>query len=206
MRIAYLAPMDLVRNRYFMLNKPCGIVSQFRSPDEVRLLGEVSFSFPEGIHAIGRLDKDSEGLLLLTTNKKVTRLLFDSGIPHKRTYLVQVRNKVSAEALYLLRNGVVIQIEKGAMYTTPVCTVDIVQPPENLFPSPFPYPPQLQSTWLQITLTEGKYHQVRKMVAAVRHRCMRLIRTQIEDLSLGNLQPGAVQEIEEERFFRLLHL
>jgi 23S rRNA pseudouridine2457 synthase len=198
--------MDDVRHRYFILNKPCGIVSQFRSPDQVGLLGDVPFSFPEGIHAIGRLDKNSEGLLLLTTNKKITRLLFESRMPHKRTYWVQVRNKVSPGALHLLRTGVAITIENGAQYITPPCTVDIFQPPEDLFPSPFPYPPQLQSTWLQITLTEGKYHQVRKMVAAVRHRCMRLIRTKIEDLELGNLQPGAVQELDEAAFFGLLHL
>ncbi len=198
--------MNQPGHRYFMLNKPCGMVSQFKSPDPVSLLGELSFSFPEGTHAIGRLDKDSEGLLLLTTNKKITRLLFSSRTPHKRTYLVQVRNKVSDEALHLLRTGVAIPIEEGAMYNTPPCAVDIVQPPDDLFLSPFSYPAQLQSTWLQITLTEGKYHQVRKMVAAVRHRCMRLIRVQIEDLTLGHLQPGEVEEIEEEAFFRLLHL
>ncbi len=202
----YLGGMEAVRHRYFMLNKPCGMVSQFISPDAVMLLGEIRFSFPEGIHAIGRLDKDSEGLLLLTTNTKVTRLLFESRTPHKRTYLVQVRNKVSEEALHLLRTGVTIPVEKGALYTTPPCAVVIIEPPANLFPSPFPYPLQLQSTWLQITLTEGKYHQVRKMVAAVRHRCMRLIRTRIEDLSLEDLQPGSVRELEEEAFFRLLHL
>ncbi|MEO7489946.1 MAG: pseudouridine synthase, partial [Ferruginibacter sp.] len=86
--------MTPAAHRYFIINKPYNMVSQFISPDKVGLLKDVPFAFPEGIHAVGRLDNDSEGLLILTTNKKVTKLLFESKIPHKRTYLVQVRNIV----------------------------------------------------------------------------------------------------------------
>lgn len=198
--------MDAVRHRYFMIYKPCGYVSQFRSPDKVRLLGELPFPFPENTHAIGRLDKDSEGLLLLTTNKKVTKLLFESAIPHKRTYLVQVRHHVAEATLQQLQSGVTIPVEGGRMYTTPPIAASIVPPPLYLSPAPFQYANQVQSTWLQLTLTQGKYRQVRKMVAALRHRCMRLIRTSIEDLELADLPPGGVREIEEDHFFKLLHL
>lgn len=206
LELYYIAAMEPVRHRYFLLNKPCGMVSQFISPDAVKLLGELPFRFPEGIHAIGRLDKDSEGLLLLTTNKKITALVFESKMPHKRTYLVQVRYKMGEGSVHQLRNGVAIRIEGGAMYTTRPCEVSIVEPPKDLFPSLFNYPPHLASTWLMITLTEGKYRQVRKMVAAVRHPCMRLIRVSIEDLTLGDLQPGEVKEIGEDAFFTLLKL
>ena len=84
-------------HRYFLVNKPYHMVSQFVSSHDVRLLGDLNFDFPDGTHAIGRLDQHSEGLLLLTTNKKITKLLFQGIKPHTRTYLVQVKNKVSKE-------------------------------------------------------------------------------------------------------------
>ena len=193
-------------HRYFMINKPYDMVSQFISDHETVLLGEIDFQFPEGIHAIGRLDKNSEGLLLLTTNKKITKLLFNSGVRHNRTYLVKVKYTVNPESLQRLRTGLNIQIRGGANYRTPPCDVHIVQPPENLFPLPDPRPDYLPFTWLEITLTEGKYHQVRKMVLAAGHRCQRLIRTSIENMSLGDLQPGEVKEFSEAEFFSLLKL
>ncbi|MCU7549443.1 pseudouridine synthase [Chitinophagaceae bacterium LB-8] len=192
--------------RYFIVNKPYGMESQFISPYPGDLLGDLAFDFPEGTHAIGRLDKHSEGLLLLTTNKKVTALLFQSEVPHKRTYLVQVRHKMDAEALHQLRTGVTIRIKGGGEYTTPPCEVQIVEPPGDIFPSPRNFPAYITSTWLLITLTEGRYRQVRKMVAAVRHRCMRLIRVSIEDLSLGDLKPGEIREAAEDVFFEQLKL
>src|ERR1700733_15348898 len=84
-------------HRYFLLNKPRDMVSQFVSSHKVGLLGELNFTFPAGTHALGRLDKDSEGLLLLTTDKRAGRLLFLSGLPHLRTYLVMVQNELSPE-------------------------------------------------------------------------------------------------------------
>ena len=86
-------------HRYFLLNKPMNMVSQFVSTHQVNLLSNINFDFPEGTHAIGRLDQMSEGLLLLTTNKKVTKLLFQGARPHIRTYLVQVKNKVEAATI-----------------------------------------------------------------------------------------------------------
>ncbi len=182
------------------------MVSQFVSPDKVRLLADLGYNFPEGTHALGRLDNHSEGLLVLTTNKKMTRLLFQSATPHKRTYLVQVNRKVSPENLAMLQNGVAITIHKGEQYLTPPCDVQIVTKPANLPPSSYPDRDDIPSTWLLITLTEGKYHQVRKMVSAVRHPCRRLIRVAIEDLLLGDMQPGEVREMNEEDIFRLLKL
>lgn len=190
--------------RYFMLHKPYGMESQFISPHAGPLLGDLSFSFPPGTHAIGRLDKYSEGLLLLTTNKKITALLFESTVPHKRTYLVQVKHIVSENSLAQLRSGVSIRITGAMHYLTPPCEVHIVPPSQ--FPSPRPFPHSIESTWLSITITEGKFRQVRKMVAAIRHRCMRLIRTSIEDLELENLPPGAMKELDESTFFSKLKL
>jgi 23S rRNA pseudouridine2457 synthase len=182
------------------------MVSQFVSPHKVGLLGDIDYSFPEGTHAIGRLDSNSEGLLILTTNKKVTRLLFSGEAQHKRVYLVQINNLLSPENLLRLRKGVSIRIEGGRNYITPACEVEIITNPETIYSQIQSTEQYGQSTWLLISLYEGKYRQVRKMMAAVHHRCKRLIRVSIEDLILGELQPGGIQEIEEAEFFRKLHI
>jgi 23S rRNA pseudouridine2457 synthase len=194
------------QHRYFVLNKPYNMVSQFVSTHDVRLLGGLDFDFPEGTHAIGRLDNNSEGLLLLTTNKKITKLLFQGEVPHTRTYLVQVKNLVSDENLFQLQNGIEIRIKGGENYITTPCKVSVVPKPENLFSSGYELRDDVPSTWLQITLTEGKFHQVRKMVAAIHHRCKRLIRISIEDIELDGLQPGEVREVDEASFFSRLKL
>jgi 23S rRNA pseudouridine2457 synthase len=193
-------------DRYFIVNKPYNMVSQFMSPHKVGLLSDIDYTFPAGIHAIGRLDNHSEGLLILTTNKKVTSLLFSSGVPHKRVYLVQINNLLSNENLYQLKNGVSIRIEGGGNYITPPCEIEIITNPEIIYPQIQPGKQYGQHTWLLISLYEGKYRQVRKMIAAVHHRCKRLIRVSIEGLVLGGLQPGAVQELEEAEFFRKLQI
>ena len=193
-------------HRYFLVNKPINMVSQFVSSHEVQLLGNLNFDFPEGTHAIGRLDQNSEGLLLLTTNKKITKLLFQGPIPHKRTYLVQVKNKLVAETAKLLATGIEISAKTGATFKTTPCEVAIVNKPVGLFEAGKPLHENVVTTWINITLTEGKFHQVRKMVAAVNHKCIRLIRTSIEDISLGNLKPGEVVEIDEFSFFKKLKL
>src|ERR1700749_4469331 len=100
----------MASHRYFIVNKPYDMVSQFVSSHQVKLLGNLDFCFPEGIHAIGRLDNHSEGLLILTTNKKVTKLLFQGETPHERTYLVLVRHKMTSETLEKLRTGITIII------------------------------------------------------------------------------------------------
>lgn len=183
------------------------MVSQFISSHKVNLLGDLDFDFPEGIHAIGRLDNNSEGLLLLTTNKKVTRLLFHPDALHKRVYLVQVNNILSAASLRRLQEGVMIRIKGNENYMTAPCNVTLVEHPETTYHlQPVETGQYGPHTWLLITLTEGKYHQVRKMIAAVHHRCKRLIRVSIEDIGLGNLAPGAVREIAEKDFFEKLQI
>jgi 23S rRNA pseudouridine2457 synthase len=192
--------------RYFIINKPFDMVSQFVSTHDVSLLGDLDFDFPEGTHAVGRLDNHSEGLLILTTNKKLTRLLFLSDEPHKRTYLVQVNNTVSAENLKRLQTGVTIKIKTGIIYTTTACDVRVVNDPENFYELGERLTAFHPFTWLLITITEGKYHQVRKMIAAIRHKCKRLIRVSIEDLELDGLKAGEVRELEEDDIFKKLKI
>lgn len=193
-------------HRYFVLNKPYNMVSQFVSSHPVRLLGEIDFDFPGETHAIGRLDNLSEGLLLLTTNKKITRLLFQGEVPHVRTYMVQVKNQVSKESLQQLKTGISISAKNSATHFTGPCDVAVVDDPGINFSSGYELHPGVANTWLRMSLTEGKFHQVRKMVAAVHHKCRRLIRVSIEDLALDGLLPGEVREMGEDEFFRKLKL
>ncbi len=198
--------MKEVPKAYYIIYKPANMVSQFVSSHNVVLLGDLDFTFPEGIHAIGRLDNHSEGLLILTTDKSVTKKLFQGKVPHSRTYLVQVRKTITEETLQSLRDGISILIKGGVYYTTTSCDVSLISNPESYITLPDNVTEYEPSSWLLISLTEGKFHQVRKMVDAVGHRCKRLIRVSIEDLTLGNLQPGEVKEIEEKEFFRLLKI
>lgn len=193
-------------HRYFLLHKPYDMVSQFVSTHKVRLLGDIDFDFPEGTHAIGRLDKDSEGLLLLTTDKRITRLLFQGKQPHTRTYLVQVKRIVSEETVQLLSNGVAISAPFDQQVMTQPCVVRLLKEPPEVSEPLVPLHPKVLNSWLEISLTEGKFHQVRKMVGVVKHPCVRLIRTSIEDIHLGNLKPGEVREVSQEYFFTHLHL
>ena len=180
------------------------MVSQFVSTDEVRLLGDLDFTFPPGTHALGRLDKDSEGLLLLTTDKRATSLLFSGTVPHLRTYLVMVQNELSPKTFGELKAGIIIKIKSGENYLAKPKEIKLIENATSYYPYATDQREAYPHTWLLISLTEGKYRQVRKMVLAVRHRCLRLIRLSISDLTLDNLKPGEVREMNEENFYRLL--
>ncbi len=180
------------------------MVSQFVSPDKVRLLGDLEFDFPEGTHALGRLDNESEGLLILTTNKKMTNLLFKTSKKHGRAYLVMVKNVVKPKTLDQLRNGIPFVITGGEEYVSSPCKVEIVENPRTIYPHSEDSREQFPHTWLLITLTEGKFHQVRKMVGNVQHRCFRLIRVSIENLKINHLAPGRVEEMDEKTIFELI--
>ncbi|HQW92712.1 MAG TPA: pseudouridine synthase, partial [Ferruginibacter sp.] len=105
-----------------------------------------------------------------------------------------------------LQNGVVIKIKTGIMYTTTPCDIRVVTDPENFYELGERLTAYHPFTWLLITITEGKYHQVRKMIAAIRHKCKRLIRVSIEDLELDGLKAGEVRELEEADFFTKLKI
>lgn len=193
-------------DRYFIIYKPYKMISQFVSPYEHRLLGDLDFDFPEGTNAVGRLDDDSEGLLILTTDKSLTKRLLHPERKHKRNYIVQVERKVEAEAIQKLSAGLDIIIKKKGTYTTQPCEVNLIEKPQNLPERAHSFKEFLPHSWLEFVLMEGKNRQIRKMCSAVRHDCKRLIRTKIEDLELGSMQPGDVKEIEQKELFKLLKL
>lgn len=187
--------------RYFLLNKPYNMVSQFKSDHPVRLLGDLNFDFPEGTHALGRLDNESEGLLLLTTDKRATKLLFEKNKNHKRVYKVMVFKTVTNETVQKLQNGVEFKARGGVDYTTKPCEVKVIEDPNFTFKSSYQKNEFRSYSWLEFVLTEGKYRQVRKMCETVGHRCKRLVRTKIVNLSLNGLNAGEVKEVSSEYFF-----
>ena len=145
------------------------------------------FGFPPNVYAAGRLDHDSEGALLLTDDGKLIKRMLDPKFEHPRTYLAQVDGQITTEALRQLAKGVVI---KG--YHTRPCKAEMAVPPENLWERvpPIRYRAAIPTSWVKLTLIEGKNRQVRHMTAAVGFPTLRLIRIQIGDLTLGDLQPG----------------
>ncbi len=193
-------------HRYFIVNKPFNMVSQFVSVEDVPLLSDLDYSFPPGTHVVGRLDALSEGLLLLTTNGQLSKLLFRSETLHKRTYLVRVNNVITAEKVRQLSEGVTISVRGKGNYKTAPCEVQLLGTPPDVPAYQLEQNPRIAHSWLRITLYEGKRHQVRNMVRALGHPCRRLIRTAIEGLQLGDLQPGQVRELEEATLFGLLKI
>lgn len=186
--------MDL-RPIHFKLYKPCGFISQLysKNPRELRkkkFLCEL-YDFPDGVMPIGRLDEKSEGLLLLTTDGKLSDDINRSGI--QKEYYAQLDGEITNEAIELLKEGVAIGFE-GKKYLTKACKSHKL--------STVPKLPEADkklrigrhrpTTWISITLTEGKFRQVRKMTAAVGFPTLRLIRIRIGDISLENLSPGEV--------------
>ena len=168
-----------------LFNKPYGVLSQFTPEAGHRALDE--FGFPPGVYAAGRLDHDSEGALLLTDEGRLVKRLLDPKFEHPRTYLAQVDGQVTPEALRQLSKGVVIKD-----YRTKPCKAEMVSPPEGLWERvpPIRYRAAIPTSWVRLTLIEGKNRQVRHMTAAVGFPTLRLIRVQIGDLTLGDLQPG----------------
>lgn len=162
------------------------------------MLGELG-NFPDGTMAIGRLDKDSEGLLLLTTNGKVSSFVTSSKV--EKEYYALVDGIVNDEALTRLTTGVEIGNE-GERFMTKAVAASHLDPPPSLPARPKKIRDERHgpTSWLSITLSEGKFRQVRKMTAAVGLPTLRLVRVRIGPVLLGDLQPGEVKALDMEVF------
>ncbi len=185
--------------RHFRIFKPYGYLSQFitnqRTRRNKKLLGEL-FDFPEGTMSIGRLDEDSEGLLLLTTNGKVSAEI--TGRKVEKEYFVQVDGKITPEAVALLRDGVEIGLE-GKKYMTKPGKAEIISSPPSFPPRQKPIRDERHgpTSWIAVTIREGKFRQVKKMTAAVGFHTLRLVRVRIGKEMLGSMEMGEVQEVKE---------
>jgi 23S rRNA pseudouridine2457 synthase len=167
-------------------HKPFGVVSQF-TPDGSRHRTLADFDFPKGVYPIGRLDAESEGLLLLSDEPELNARLLHPRHAHARVYWAQVERIPDAAALRQLEAGVML----GGRRTLP-CRAYLLDPQPDVPPRdpPIRFRKNVPDTWIALELIEGKNHQVRKMTAAVGHPTLRLIRVQIGSLALGALSPG----------------
>ena len=163
--------------------------------------------FPKEVYPVGRLDKDSEGLLLLTDDKALNHQLLNPRFGHQRTYYVQVEGIPTPEALAQLQAGVTIQVD-GKSYRTKPALVKLLDP-APILPErnpPIRYRASIPDCWLALTLIEGKNRQVRKMTAAVGFPTLRLVRFSMEKITLDGMDAGEVRELSQELVYRSLGL
>jgi 23S rRNA pseudouridine2457 synthase len=178
-------------------NKPYGILSQFTPEPGSRWRTLAEFGMPRNVYPLGRLDADSEGLLLLTDEPGLNSRLLDPTHGHRREYWVQVERVPDASALAKLARGVRI----GSQDTLP-CRVARLEPPPAIPPRdpPIRFRKNVPDCWLSLELVEGKNRQVRRMTAAIGHPTLRLVRARIGELLLNalNLSPGKWRELSEK--------
>jgi 23S rRNA pseudouridine2457 synthase len=174
--------------RLILFNKPYGILSQFTA--EGRFEGLAGFGFPSGVYAAGRLDADSEGLLILTDDGALQHRIAHPTAKLPKTYWAQIEGVPDEAALQALRCG----IDLKDFVTLPAEASLIAEP------ALWPRTPAIRTrrniptSWLEIIIREGKNRQVRRMTASVGYPTLRLVRASIGDWALGELQPGVWEE------------
>jgi 23S rRNA pseudouridine2457 synthase len=182
--------------RYYAIYKPFGMLSQFTNSEGVPVLGEL-IDFPKDVYPIGRLDKDSEGLLLLTNDNRFKSTILEPKNKLPKTYWVQVDKEITDEGIEKLTNGSIVikHNKKPHQVGTAVCKrKDAPDLPERV--PPIRYRKNIPTSWIELTIKEGKNRQVRKMTAAAGFPTLRLVRAKIGNYELGGLQPGDVVEID----------
>ncbi|MCF8321068.1 MAG: pseudouridine synthase [Flavobacterium sp.] len=190
-------------HQHFILNKPYGYLSQFiyQLKRNKKLLGEL-YDFPEGTMAIGRLDEDSEGLILLTTDGMMSELVRSKKVD--KEYYVQVDGIITQEAIDKIQSGVEIGF-KGSKYKTKPCKAFLVSEIPNFGERGKKIRDERHgpTSWVSITLNEGKFRQVRKMTSAVGFPTLRLVRVRIGNVYLNELKSGEVIEIADSKILNI---
>jgi 23S rRNA pseudouridine2457 synthase len=184
--------------KYFIVNKPYGVLSQFTGEPGQRTLAGL-YNFPINVYPVGRLDKDSEGLLLVTDDKLLTDYLLNPKNRHEREYYVQVEGIPSLDKLKELESGIVIEGKKTLPAKASLIDSFIIEPRVH----PIRIRKNIPDCWISLSLIEGRNRQVRKMTAAIGHPTLRLIRVRIKNIHLGNLRPGEVRLLTREEIYKL---
>ncbi|HVM87181.1 MAG TPA: pseudouridine synthase [Puia sp.] len=193
-------------HQYFIVNKPFSVLSQF-SPLEGKKTLKDFFNVPADVYPVGRLDYDSEGLLILTNDKNLNHYLLNPQFEHQREYWVQVEGEINHSAVNSLESGVGISIN-GKLYRTKKCKVKVFsnEPSVTERNPPIRFRKNIPTSWLRLTLTEGKNRQVRKMCAAIGFPVLRLIRYSIEKITIESLPPGEMRKLKREELYTLLRI
>lgn len=189
---------------YCIIYKPFNVLSQFTSGEEKRTLKDF-FNVPVDVYPVGRLDYDSEGLLILSNDKKLNHELLNPALQHTREYWVQVDGAITDAALYRLQIGVDITVD-GKKHRTKKCKANEIKtapvvPDRN---PPIRIRKNVPTSWIKLVITEGKNRQVRKMTAAVGFPTLRLIRYGIEKCTIESLQPGEMRILTRGEIYHFL--
>ncbi len=189
---------------YFIIYKPFNTLCQFSKEGDKKTLADF-LEVPKDVYPVGRLDYDSEGLLILTNDKKLNHRLLHPSFEHEREYWVQVDGAITPTAIEQLNNGVDINID-GKIYATKKaqCTLFTEEPIVADRNPPIRFRKNIPAPWIQLILKEGKNRQVRKMTAKVGFPTLRLIRYRIEALTLGTLKPREIIAISGENLYKKL--
>jgi 23S rRNA pseudouridine2457 synthase len=182
--------MDSQKKKYFIINKPYGVLTQFTDKENRVTLSSLH-NFPKDAYSVGRLDMDSEGLLIITNDKSLTDYLLNPRNKHEREYFVQVEGIPTEDDLQKLRDGIVLK--DGLTLPAKVKIIDKPDFPPRV--PPIRERKNIPTSWLSLTLIEGRNRQVRRMTAAIGFPTLRLVRIRIENLSLGNLDAGKAREL-----------
>jgi 23S rRNA pseudouridine2457 synthase len=191
---------------YYALYKPAGMICQFSPEGDKPTLANIDFKFPIDVYPVGRLDEDSEGLLLLTNDKKVNNLLLDPAYAHKRTYLVQVEGSIDESAVKKLKDGILIRIDKRDHKCLKTETEIIPEPALPARNPPIRFRKSIPTSWIRMSMVEGKNRQVRRMTAATGFPALRLVRSAIEGLDIGKMKVGDVVEVSSKEIYKLLNI
>jgi 23S rRNA pseudouridine2457 synthase len=189
---------------YSIIYKPFNVLSQFSPAEGKRTLMDI-VDVPKNVYPVGRLDYDSEGLLVLTSDGSINNRLLNPSHAHTREYWVQVDGAISKEALNKLQQGVNITVDGKRHHTRP-CTAALFESAPRVpdRDPPIRFRKSIPAPWIKIILTEGKNRQVRKMTAAVGFPTLRLVRFRIEGCALDGLQPGDMRLFKKEELCHLL--
>jgi pseudouridine synthase len=194
-------PNSRSRHRYLKLFKPFDVLTQFT--DEAARATLKDYVMVPGVYPVGRLDRDSEGLLLLTDDGPLAHRLTDPRHEHPKTYLAQVEKVPDGSALDALRRGVTLSDGPTRPVEVELLATDPELPDR---PVPIRFRKNVPTAWLRLVLREGRNRQVRRMTAAVGHPTLRLVRIAVGPILLDDLQPGEWRELtlEEQRTLALL--
>ena len=184
--------------QYYLFYKPFNVLSQFSPEGDKKTLAHFFPVIAKDVYPVGRLDYDSEGLLLLTNDKALTHQLLEPRFAHKRTYYIQVDGLITDDALKQLATGVKISINGTAHHTKPCIAKRINDPSLPDRNPPIRYRKEIPTSWIALTLTEGKNRQVRRMTAAVGFPTLRLVRYSIGEVTIEGMQPGGIIEMSTE--------
>jgi 23S rRNA pseudouridine2457 synthase len=188
---------------YYTIYKPFQVLSQFSIQDTKRTLKDF-YAFPKDVYPVGRLDYDSEGLLILTNDTAVNHKLLNPAFGHEREYWVQVEGNITTEALRQLADGVLISVDGKTHHTSKgIATAFKSLPTVAPRNPPIRYRKNVPDSWISLTLTEGKNRQVRKMTAAVGFPTLRLIRYRIGHLTIDGLNPGGCKEWSRAEIYKM---